>query len=206
MSEHLYTYLSPPNPKHLARIVEVLQHDGVIAMSAGPNWVFASSPTSRRATQRIRQLKPDHPDDRPFSLLCADVAMASTMATVDGATYKLLKRIWPGSYTVILKSGRALPRLLATKRKAVGARVPDDPLAMLIVGAWGGPLLISTVPLDADGRHHTLGYEVFERYGHALDLVVDLGEPLDGTETTVIDVSGGELVLVREGAGDVSLL
>ncbi|MCB9677745.1 MAG: L-threonylcarbamoyladenylate synthase [Alphaproteobacteria bacterium] len=204
MSEHLYTYIDPPNPKHIERVLDVLRHDGVIAMSAGPNWVFAADPASKRALQRIRALKPDHPDDRPFSLIARDVAMAATMATVDGSTYKLLKRIWPGSFTVLLKSGRDLPRILATKRKVVGVRVPDDALAMLLVERWGGPLLISTVPRSDDGQHRTLGYEVYEAYGNALDLVVDLGEPLEGTETTVLDVSDGELVVIREGAGDLS--
>ena len=203
MSEHLYTYIDPPNEKDLARIVDVLRHDGVIAMSAGTNWVFAADAESKRAHARMVRLKPDRPDDQPFALLCTDISMCTSIARVDGPAYKLLKRIWPGPFTVLLKTGPELPRRLATKRKIVGVRVPDDPLAAAIVDRLGGPLQISTVPAADDGSIRTLGYEIDEAYGHALDLVVDLGEPLPGTQTTVLDVTEGEVVVLREGAGDL---
>lgn len=206
MSEHLYTYIDPPNERHLQRIADVLRHDGVIAMGTGTNWVFAADPASKKANQRIRLLKPDHPKDRPFALLCGDISMATGMTAIDGGAYRLLKRIWPGPFTVLLKASRDLPRLLKTKRKVVGVRVPDDALAQAIIGQFGAPLVVTTVPRRDDEQHQTMGYEVYEAFGHALDLVVDLGEELPGTETTVVDLSGDELTIVREGAGDVGLL
>lgn len=206
MGEHLYTYVDPPNRRDLDAIVEAIRLDGVIAMPGGTNWVFAADPRSKKAMQRMVRLKPDHPTDRPFALMAADIPAVTGMASVDGGTYKLLKRIWPGPFTVLLKSGRELPRILLTKRKVIGVRVPSDPLAQVILEAWGGPLMISTVPSTDDGQCCTLGYEVFERFGNDLDYVVDLGEELPGTTTTVLDVSDGELEVIREGAGDLSLL
>ncbi len=206
MGEHLYTFVDPPNPRHLERIVDVLQRGGVIAMPAGTNWVLAAEPSSRKAIARIRALKPEHPADRPFSLLCADIATATTVATIDGRTYKLVRRLWPGPYTVLLKAGPKLPRLLATKRKVVGIRVPEDPLATTILRAYGGPLMVSTVPDAPDGQRCTMGYEVYDRLGDRLDMVVDLGEALPATETTVLDLSGGTLEIVREGAGPLDVV
>ena len=205
MSEHLYTYIDPPNPRHIEQVVDVLGRHGVIAIPAGTNWVFAADPKSKKALARFHRIKPDRPTDRPFALLCTDIAMANGMAEVDSTVYKALKRIWPGPYTVLLRSGRQLPKLLATKRKVVGVRVPEDPLAMLIVEAFGGPLLITTVPRHDNGEHRTLGYEVAEAFGNDVDLVVDLGEPLSGDETTVLDLSEGDVTIIRQGAGDTSM-
>lgn len=206
MGEHLYTYVDPPNRRDLDTLVESLRLDGVLAMPGGTNWVFAADPRSKKAMQRIQRLKPDHPTDRPFALMAADIPAVTGMASVDGATYKLLKRIWPGPFTVLLKSGRELPRILLTKRKVIGVRVPVDPLAQAVLEAWGGPLMISTVPHQPGGQCCTLGFEVFERFGNEVDFVVDLGEELPGTMTTVLDVSTGALEILREGAGDLSLL
>ncbi len=206
MGEHLYTYIDPPNARHLDQIVDVLRNHGVIAVPTGLNWAFAADPTSKKASTRIRQLKPAHPKDQPFSLLCKDISMATSMTTIDGGAFRMLNRVWPGAFTVLLKSNRKLPRLLKTKREVVGVRIPDDPLTRAIVDHFGGPLMVSTVPRDADGQHLRMGYQVHESHGHGLELVVDLGDELPGTQTTVVDLTGGVPEIVREGAGDVGLL
>ena len=205
-SEHLFTYLDPPNLRHLDQIVHVLRSHGVVAISTGTNWAFAADPTSKKANERIRALKPKHPADRPFALLCSSISMATSMTIIDGGAYRLLNRLWPGAFTVILKGSRALPRVLKTKRLVVGVRVPEDALALAIIEHFGGPLMVSTVPKGADGTPVTLGYEVQEQFGHGLDLVIDLGEELPGTETTVLDLSQGDVEVIREGAGDLGLL
>lgn len=206
MSEHLYTYIDPPNPRHLDQIADVLRSDGVIAIPTGTSWAIAADPTSKKAHQRISRLKPDRPKDRPFALLCSDISMATRMTVIDGSAYRVLRRMWPGAYTVLLRSNHDLPRLLKTKRAVVGVRVPDDALAIAIVEHYAGPLMVTTVPRPDEGPAYTLGYEVFEAIGAGLDLVVDLGEPVDGTETSVIDMSQGGIEIIREAAGDVSLL
>jgi tRNA A37 threonylcarbamoyladenosine synthetase subunit TsaC/SUA5/YrdC len=106
---------------------------------------------------------------------------------------------------VLLKASRDLPRVLKTKRAIVGVRIPDDPFALHLVERFGGCLMVSTVPKGPQGEPFTMGYEVHEAHGHALDYVVDLGEPLPGTESTVLDLTEGECEVVRLGAGDPSL-
>lgn len=206
MGEHLYTYSDPPNIRHLDQIVELLRSHGVVALPTGTNWAFAADPTSKKGDQIIRRLKPEHPSDRPFALLCSSISMASSMTVIDARAYRLLTRIWPGPFTVLLKANHDLPRLLKTKRAMVGVRIPDEPLTLAIVEHFGGPLMVTTVPDGPDGTHPKMGYEVFELFGHAVDLVVDPGDELPGTETTVISLVEEEVEIVREGAGDVGLL
>jgi len=206
MGEHLYTYDDPPNERHLDQIVDVLRGDGVIAVPTGTNWAFAASATSKKAEKRLRRLKPEHPADRPFALLCSDIAMAATMTWVDGRAYRRLKRLWPGPYTVLLKANHDLPRVLKTKRAIVGVRIPEEPLLRIIVERFGGPLMVSTVPEGPDARPYKMGYEVHEAVGHGVDLVVDLGQELPGTETTVLSLVDGELEVLRVGVGPVDAL
>lgn len=202
-AEHLYTWDSPPNERHLDQVVDLLRHDGVIALSTGTSWAFAADPTSRKANQRLERLKPHRDTDRPYSLLCSSISMASSMASIDGGAYRLLNRLWPGPYTVLLPAGPQLPRVLKTRRKVVGVRVPDTILAPLIADRFGGPIVVTTVPKDSEGQPLTMGYEIAETFGHAIDLVLDLGEPVEGAETTVLDLTGDHPEVIRAGAGPV---
>ncbi|TVQ89987.1 MAG: threonylcarbamoyl-AMP synthase [Deltaproteobacteria bacterium] len=200
-AEHLYTWQDPPNERHLDQTVDLLRRDGVIALSTGTSWAFAVDPSSKRANQRLSRLKPHRDADRPYALLCSSISMASGMASIDGGAYRLLNRLWPGPYTVLLPAGPELPRVLKTKRKVVGVRVPDTALATLVVDRFGGPIVVTTVPRGPDDQLPTMGYEIVEIFGHALDLVLDLGEPVPGTETTVLDLTGDAPQVVRHGVG-----
>ncbi len=206
MGEHLYTFVDPPNRRHLDQIAQTLRRDGVIAIPTGTSWAFCTDPSSAKAVQRLLQLKPGRSKQVPFSLLCRDISMATTMTSIDSRAFRILNRVWPGPFTILLNATNKLPVRMRTKRSVIGVRIPDDPLAMAIVDHFGSPLLVSSVPRMDDGSLPTLGYEVFEHHGHGLDLVVDLGEPLPGVETTVVDMTYSEPEIIREGVGDLSLL
>ena len=203
MAEHLYTFVRPANPKHLAKLAGVLEDGGVLALPAGTNWMFACDAASRRGMERIRALKPEHPEDRPFSLICDAMATVSRYARVDGAAFRVLNRLWPGPYTVLLPSSRELPRLLKNKREVVGVRVPAEEITREIVAHVGKPLAGTTVPAGRDGAAYTMGWAVMEAFGHGVDVVVDLGDELPGTETTILDLVDGVTRVVRVGAGSV---
>lgn len=206
MSEHLYTYIDPPNSRHLDQIVQLLRKNGVIAIPTGTSWAFCVDPASKKARTRMVRLKPGHGSDTRFSMICRDISMATTITIIDGQAFRMLNRLWPGPYTILLPSQHALHRQLRTKRAVVGVRIPVAPLAMAILDAFGGPLLVSSVPKDEDGALPTMGYEVHERFGRDIDMVVDLGDQLPGDPTTVIDCTMGEPEIIRLGAGDVSRL
>lgn len=202
MGEHLYTYINPPAEKHLARAIRVLEHDGVLALPSGTNWNFACDAASVKALDKIRMLNPRHPKDRPFSLLCGDISMAATVGSVDNNLYRILKKVWPGPYTVIVKRNRTLPRQIKDKRPVVGIRIPDSPLVLALIEQYGKPLATTSIPNKPDETPYHMGYEVFEFFGHAVDLTLDLGDELPGSESTVIDFSEGVPEVVRVGAGD----
>lgn len=205
MSEHLYTFINPPNERHLKKISEVLDNHGVIALPMATNWAFCCKANSKKAIARIRQLKPNHPEKRPFSLICADLNMVSQYAKLGGQSYRILRKILPGAYTIILQSSSNLTKQLNDKRRNVGIRIPDEEITQNIIAHFGEPILATSVPLDSDGQVLQMGYQVFEQHGHGLDLVVDLGEELPGAETTIFDMSGSEILLIREGIGPTDI-
>jgi tRNA threonylcarbamoyl adenosine modification protein (Sua5/YciO/YrdC/YwlC family) len=206
MGEHLFTYTNPTNQRHLDQICQVLEEDGLLAIPAGSSWMFCCAATSRKAVARIQKLKPGRAKDKPFSLVCANISMAAQMASIDGQAYRLLNRICPGHFTVLLKSSRMLPKLLKNKRQVVGIRIPDEEIALAVVEHFGKPLVASSIPASADGTLLSMGYAIFEEHGQGLDLVVDMGEELPGSPTTILDMTGHGVEVIREGAGDLSAL
>lgn len=208
MADHIYTYDDPPSERDLARILKVLEDDGVIAYPTDVNWAIGCDCVSSKALDRIHALKPMHPRDRPFSLICSSISMAAEYASIDGTAYRLLKKAWPGAYTILLTASKNFPRQLKDKRRVVGIRIPDCPLVLAIVEKLGRPLATTSVPGiksgDFDESPH-FGYQVQETFGHALDLVVDLGDERPGQESTIVDLTSGAPEIVRRGIGDPKL-
>jgi tRNA threonylcarbamoyl adenosine modification protein (Sua5/YciO/YrdC/YwlC family) len=206
MAEHLYTYDDPPNQNHLDQICAVLDKNGVLAMPAGTSWMFCCDASSKKAVQRMLALKPGRDERKPLSLVCSSISMATEMANVDGYAFKTLNRIVPGHFTVLLKSSRTLPKILKNKREVVGLRVPAEPLALAVIEQYGRPLVSTSVPEDSAGQVLSMGYQIADVHGHGLDLVVDLGEEIEGQPTTILDLTQGDVEVIRAGAGDLSLL
>lgn len=213
MGDHLYTYTNPVNIKDLERCRQVLEDGGILAYPTDFNFAFGCDASSSTALAKIQRLKPSHPSDRPFSLLCSSMSMASEVAQVDSQAFRILKRLWPGPYTVLLPSNRSLPKLINDKRKVVGLRVPSNELLQKLIELFGRPLATTSVPEvrahDVSGemiqRPPRFGYEVFENFGHAVDIVLDLGDEVSGEESTVVDMSEGELTVVRQGVGSLDI-
>ena len=205
MAELLYTYIDPPNEKHLEKISKLLDNDGVIVLPMGTNWAFCCSASSHKALERIRALKPKHIKERPFSLVCNDMSMAATVGNIDNQMYRYLKKAWPGPFTVIVNRNRTLPKQIKDKRPVVGIRIPNEEITLEVINYFGKPLATSSIPVEDGEQPLKMGYEIEDKFGHAVDLVVDLGEELSGLESTVIDATDDSLELVREGAGDPSI-
>ena len=205
VAEHIFTYIDPPCEKDLERAVVVLRKDGVIAYPTDVNWAFGCAASSVKGLDRIRSLKPHHPKDRPFSFLCGSISMAAEIGVIDHQAYSMLKKAWPGPYTVLLKANRSLPRQLKETRPVVGIRVPDNPLLLALIERLQEPLITTSAPELTSGgpAHH--GYEIEDEFGHGLDVILDLGEELVGAESTIVDLTEGAPTLVRAGNGDVSI-
>lgn len=206
MGDHVYTYIDPPNERHLEQICSSLEKGDVLVLPMEHSWAFCCDATSRKGIMVMYGLKPEHSKKHPFSLVCADIAMASSMTNIDGQTYSVLRKLLPGAYTIILKSARNLPKLLKDKREKVGIRIPNEKITLAILERYGKPLAATTVPKGRDGSILQMGYQIYDEFGHAVSIVVDLGLELSGLESTILDMSADDIELVREGAGPIDIL
>lgn len=205
MGRHLFTYTDPVPERHLDDICQVLARDGVIAYPTDVNWALGCDAASAKAVEKMRRIKRIHPHTQPFSLICTDMSMASRVANIDNTAYKVLKKLLPGTYTIILKSNRTLAKQIKDKRLNVGIRIPRCDLLRAITSRLGKPLA-STSMLTADDKQLRFGFEIQEKYGHALDMVIDLGAEIIPVETTIVDFTTGQPIVVRAGAGATDVL
>jgi len=192
--------LHPDNPqqRHLERILEVLEKDGIIAYPTDTLYGLGCLISRKKAVDRILALK--HRDPRkPMSILCADMEMLCRYARhLETSTFRLLKQLLPGPYTVVLPASREVPRYLQAKQ-TVGLRIPAHPFCRAITKLAGEPILTTSANLYGEPPLQS-SWEIQEELGHALDLVVDCGEPI-GESSTILDLTGDEPVVLRQGAG-----
>jgi tRNA threonylcarbamoyl adenosine modification protein (Sua5/YciO/YrdC/YwlC family) len=187
-----------PEPRKVKRAVEVLAAGEVIAYPTDTLYALGCDMLSRRAIDRLYQLK-SMPRTQQLALICPDLSDIARYARVDNRTYRTLKRLLPGPYTCILEASREVPRILQSKRKTIGIRVPRSAIIVEVVRALGRPVL-STSAVDQNGEPLR---DAPDLDAHWPDLPLILDGGWGGvTPTTVIDLIDG--VVVREGAGPVN--
>lgn len=154
-----------------------------------------------KAVERICRIKHINPAKAQFSFICYDLSHLSDYAkSVDTPTFRMLKKALPGPYTFILSASRAVPRLLKQKKDTVGIRVPDNNISRAIVKELGNPILSTSLPIETYVEEYTDPEIIHEKFGSIVDIVVDGG--IGGmTFSTVVDCTGDEPELIREGAG-----
>ena len=190
-----------PQPRLVERAVQTLSQGGLVAFPTDTYYGIGCDLFDKRAIERIYQLK-QIPTTHELSFICADLAEVSRYAIVDNAAYRVLRRKTPGPYTFILPATRLVPDLVLRRQKTVGIRLPDSPIAVEIVKALAHPL-ISTSAATPEGDVLIDPRDIKERLGHGLDLILDGGyQPNE--PSSVIDLTGPEPVVVRQGKGDTS--
>lgn len=196
-----------PQPRYIQQVVEVLRNGGVIIYPTDTLYAFGCDPFNTQAVERVSQLKGMRMKDARFSLICGDLSDASKFVkSLDTATFRMLKTALPGPFTFILPASRETPKLLKVHRDTVGIRIPDHKITQQIVEALGHPLMSGSLPEDDDEvEAYTDPEVIYERFGKQVDLVID-GGPGHIEPSTVIDLSRGEPEVLREGAGDSSLI
>jgi tRNA threonylcarbamoyl adenosine modification protein (Sua5/YciO/YrdC/YwlC family) len=190
-----------PEPRKIQRAVEVLRDGGVIAYPTDTVYGIGCDITQKRAVDRVYAIKRMKPD-QPLAFICPDLGDLSKYALVDDRTYRLMRRLTPGPYCFILEASREVPRILQMKRKTVGIRVPHNEVALALVRALGNPIVSSTA--SREGEPFNDPADIDEAFP-GLDLILDAG--YGGlVPSTVLDVTGADIVVVREGAGSVDEL
>lgn len=203
MAQYFVIHPTHPQARLIARAAEIVRAGGVIAYPTDSCYALGCQIGDKSAMERLRRIR--GVDERHhFTLMCRDLSELGTYARVDNAQYRLLKSLTPGSYTFILEGSKDLPRrILNPRRKTIGVRVPDHPVALALLTELGEPLLSTTLMLPGDDAPLEDAGAIRERLERDVELVLD-GGPCGTAPTTVVDLTGAAPEVVREGKGPVA--
>ncbi len=203
MARVVHIHPETPQSRLLVQAAEMIRNGAVLALPTDSCYALGCHLGDREALDRIRQIRMI--DERHhLTLMVRDLSEIATYARVDNAQYRLLKATTPGSYTFILEATKELPRRVAhPKRKTIGLRVPDHPVALALLEELNEPLLTTTLQLPGDETPLTEGWEIQDRLDDHLELILDAGHC--GIEpTTIIDLTGSAPELIRAGRGPLA--
>ncbi len=192
-----------PQPRLLVQAAEFIRNGALVALPTDSCYALGCHLGDKEALDRIRLIR--QVDDRHhLTLMVRDLSEIATYARVDNAQYRLLKAATPGSYTFILEGSKELPRrVMHPKRKTIGLRIPDHPVALALLEELGEPLLTTTLQLPGDEFALTEGWEIQDRLEDQLELILD-GGPCGTEPTTVIDLTASAPEVVRAGRGSLA--
>ena len=193
-----------PEPWLLARAAQVLRGGGIVVMPTDTVYGLTCGITHHDAIRRIYKLK-DMDPKKPLSVLVSDMSMVGRFAKgVSTPAYRLLKRVLPGPYTFIFEASPEVPKIMLRKRRTIGIRMPDNPIALALLEEMGEPLLSSSI---RDPEHDFVNNpdEIERSLGSDVEMVIDGGILLP-VPSTVVDLSDDEPTLIRDGKGDVDTL
>ena len=192
-----------PEPRKIKQVAEILAKGGIIAYPTDTYYGIGCDLFNKTSIEKIYQLK-RRSAHQPFSFICSDLKNISEYAQVTNYAYKTMKRLLPGPYTFILEGSRLVPKIMLTKRRTVGIRVPDHEICLAIVEELGHPI-ISTSATDPETNNILeTPQEMKNKLGHALDLIID-GGTVNGKPSSVISLIDDNPEVLREGAGDIAV-
>lgn len=206
MSQLIKIYSENPNPKEIDKVVSILKNGGLIIYPTDTVYGLGCDITNTKALERIAKLKGVKLDKANFSFICNDLShLSDFVRQIDGPTFKILKRALPGPYTFILPGNNNLPRVFK-KKKTVGIRVPDNSIARAIVEQLGNPVVSTSIYDEDELLEYTTDPElIFEKWGNKVEAVIDSGYG-DNVASTVVDLTGSNPVVLREGKGGLDII
>lgn len=201
MSQFFYIHPENPQVRLINQAIDILQNGGVIVYPTDSGYALGCMIGDKQAMDRIIKIR-QLPEGHNFTLMCSDLSELSNYAQVDNQAYRLIKNNTPGRYTFILTATKEVPRrLMTSKRKTIGLRVPDNQIALDLLKTLGQPMLSCSLMLP---NEEMLTYsdpeEIRERLEHQVDLIIH-GGYLGQQPTTVVDLSDGSPVILRQGSG-----
>ena len=194
--------IHPQNPqgRHVARAVEALRNGGIIVYPTDTVYGLGCDITQRDALERVIRIKGRDPK-KPMSFVCSDLTHISRYANVSDFAYKILKRYLPGPYTFVLPASRDTPKLLQSKQRTVGIRIPNHPVPLALVAQLGEPLLSTSANRSSEETVSDPD-ELERRFAHDVDVILECG-PLPVLPSSVVSLVDDRVEILREGAGDV---
>jgi tRNA threonylcarbamoyl adenosine modification protein (Sua5/YciO/YrdC/YwlC family) len=206
MAQFLKIYENNPNEVAIKKVVEVLKNGGLVIYPTDTVYGLGCDITNTKALERIAKIKGVKLEKANFSFVCSDLSHISDyIKQIDTATFKILKRALPGPYTFILPGNNNLPKEFK-KKTTVGIRVPDNAIALEIVRQLGNPIVSTSIHDEDEVLEYSTDPElIFEKWQNLVDVVIDGGYG-DNIGSTIIDLSGFEPVVIREGKGSLEVL
>ena len=203
MSQFFQIHPDNPQVRLIKQAVQIIQSGGIVAIPTDSAYALVCQLDDKNAVERLRRIR-GVDEKHHLTLLCRDLSEIALYARVDNAQYRMLKATTPGPYTVILEATRELPRRLShPSRKTIGLRVPENTITQALLAELGAPLIGTTLQLPGDEEILSDPEEVRDRLEKQIELIIDGGAgTLD--PTTIIDLTGPEPVLVRQGRGDAA--
>jgi len=206
MAQLLKIYEDNPNEAAVKKAVEVLKNGGLIIYPTDTVYGLGCDITNVKAVEKVAKIKGIKLEKANLSFICSDLSHISDyVKQIDTATFKLLKRALPGPYTFILPGNSNLPKVFKNK-KTVGIRVPDNNIIRAIVKELGNPIISTSIHDEDEVLEYSTDPElIFEKWENQIELVIDGGYG-DNVPSTIIDLSGNEPEVIREGKGDLDIL
>lgn len=201
MSQYFEIHPENPQARLLRQSAQIIEAGGIVAVPTDSAYALVCRLDDKSAVERLRRIR-GVDEKHHLTLLVSDLSEIAQYARVDNQQYRQLKAVTPGPYTIILEATRELPRRLShPQRKTIGIRVPENKILLALLAELGEPLIGTTLQLPGDDHMLSDPEEVQERLGKQIELVIDGGA---GTlePTTIVDLTGPEPVLLREGRGD----
>jgi tRNA threonylcarbamoyl adenosine modification protein (Sua5/YciO/YrdC/YwlC family) len=206
MAQFIKIYENNPNEVAIKKVVEVLKNGGLVIYPTDTVYGLGCDITNTKALERVAKIKGVKLEKANFSFICSDLSHISDyIKQIDTATFKILKRALPGPYTFILPGNNNLPKEFK-KKTTVGIRVPDNAIALEMVRQLGNPIVSTSIHDEDEVLEYSTDPElIFEKWQNLVDLVIDGGYG-DNIGSTIIDLSGFEPVVIREGKGSLEVL
>lgn len=205
MAQFIKIYPENPNEREIDKVVKCLKEGGLIIYPTDTVYGLGCDITNSKALEKIAKLKGIKLDKANFSFVCHDISdISGYIKQIETPTFKILKKCLPGPYTFILPGNNNLPKEFK-KKKTVGIRVPDNNVVLALVKKLGNPIVSTSIYDEDEMLEYTTDPElIFEKWQNKVDVVIDGGYG-DNQASTVIDLSEGEPVVLREGKGTVAI-
>lgn len=206
MSQFIKIYDDKPNESAIKKVVDVLKNGGLIIYPTDTVYGLGCDITNLKALEKVAKIKGIKLEKANLSFICFDLSHISDyVKQIDTSTFKLLKRALPGPYTFILPGNNDLPKVFKNK-KTVGIRVPDNNIIRAIVKELGNPIISTSIYDEDEVLEYSTDPElIFEKWQNIVDVVIDGGYGYN-IPSTIIDLSGYEPEVIREGKGSLDIL
>lgn len=203
----LRIYEENPNEKSIQQVVDVLKRGGVIIYPTDTVYGLGCDINNHKAIEKVCEIRGIKPDKANLSFICYDLTDISQYTKpFNTAIFRILKKALPGPFTFIFNASNQVPKLLSSKKKTVGIRVPDNQIARDIVRILGNPIVSTSIHDEDEILEYSTDPElIYEKYGDVVDLVIDGGYG-DHVASTVVDLTSGDFEVIREGKGNLEEL